>query len=120
MRTNNQKTAEPVDRVLVDFDEPQPRPEPISRSGSISNPAAGRKTMKDTRTRSNWIKAAVVATLAVLTIIVVFQNTDVVHTTVLFGTVSMPHAVLLAVTFASGLLVGAVLVTRWRRRKQAG
>lgn len=78
------------------------------------------RTMKDTRTHSTWIKIALVAVIAVLTIIVVFQNTDVVHTTVLFGTVSMPHSVLLAVTFASGVLAGTVLFSRWTRWKQVG
>lgn len=75
--------------------------------------------MADTHTRSTWIKAAVVAVIALLTIIVVFQNTETVDTSVLFGTVSMPHAVLLALTFASGVLAGAVLFRSWTRRKRS-
>ena len=72
--------------------------------------------MAEARSRATQIKAAVAAILAVLTIIVVFQNTDTVHTRVLFGTVSMPRALLLAVTFAVGVLAGAILCRRWTRK----
>jgi uncharacterized integral membrane protein len=57
-------------------------------------------------------KAAVAVVLVVLAIIVVFQNTEAVDTRVLFGTLSMPHALLLAFTFTSGMLAGAILCRR--------
>jgi len=72
--------------------------------------------MAQTHSRSALFKTAVAGVLLVLTLIVVFQNTEAVHTQLLFGTLSMPHALLLALTFTSGMLVGAILCRRWADR----
>jgi uncharacterized integral membrane protein len=74
--------------------------------------------MANPHTRSNRIKLVVAAVLVVLTIIVVLQNTDTVHTKVLFGTISMPRSTLLAITFATGALAGSVLCLYWKRKKK--
>lgn len=74
--------------------------------------------MADPHTRSTWIKLAAAAVLAVLTIIVVLQNTETVHTKVLFGTISMPRSMLLAITFTAGALAGSLLCLYWKRKKK--
>jgi uncharacterized integral membrane protein len=53
-------------------------------------------------------KLLVALALAALVIIVALQNTATVDTKVLFATVSMSRALLLAVTFAAGAVVGLV------------
>ena len=58
-----------------------------------------------------------VAVLGLLACIVVFQNTDSVETRLLFATIAMPRAVLLAITFLLGLVSG-LLVAFLRRRKR--
>jgi uncharacterized integral membrane protein len=75
--------------------------------------------MKDSRSqsRATQLKAAVVGVLALLTVVVVFQNTSVVDTRVLFGTLTMPLALLLALTFGTGLLTGAFLLRHFTRPK---
>jgi uncharacterized integral membrane protein len=55
--------------------------------------------------------------LAVLAIVIVLQNTETVETKLLFATVSMPRATLLAVTFLLGAAAGALLAMAWSRRK---
>jgi len=54
--------------------------------------------------------AKLVATLvlAVLVVIVALQNTEEVETRVLFATLTMSRALLIAVTFGSGAVVGLV------------
>lgn len=47
-----------------------------------------------------------VAVVAVLSIVLVFQNTESVETKIFLATVAMPRAVLLAVTFVLGVVVG--------------
>ena len=75
--------------------------------------------MADTHAHgSNRIKLAVAAIIAVLAIIVVLQNTETVHTRVLFGTISMPRSMLLAITFAAGGLAGYVLSFYWNRTRK--
>ncbi len=56
---------------------------------------------------SRW-KLAVMAAIAVLTIIVVVQNTQAVETKLLFMTLTMPRAVLLLVTLLIGFVLGVV------------
>jgi uncharacterized integral membrane protein len=68
--------------------------------------------MTDTQTRTTRIKAAVVAVLVMLAVIVTVQNTGAVQTKVLFGTFSMPLALLLGLTLISGALAGAALSRR--------
>lgn len=57
----------------------------------------------------NRIKWWIAIVLVGLVTVVVIQNTDPVVTRLLFATVEMPHAALLAVTFAVGVLVGYLL-----------
>jgi uncharacterized integral membrane protein len=58
--------------------------------------------------------------LAVFVIIVALQNTDEVDTHILFATVSMSRALLIAVTFASGGLVGLAAGLWMARARRAG
>ena len=64
------------------------------------------------------LKLIVLLVLAVLAIVVVLQNMQTVETRLLFATVSMPRAVLLAVTlligFSCGVLTALVIVNRKR------
>ena len=75
--------------------------------------------MQDSRTPSG-IAAASFSVIVVLTMIVVVQNTETVHATVLFSTIAMPLTLLLILTLASGMLSGAVLyrtLAHSRRRR---
>lgn len=58
-----------------------------------------------------------VAATVVLTVILVVQNTETVETRILFATVVMPRAVLLAITFLLGIIVG-LLIAFLRKRKR--
>ena len=53
----------------------------------------------------------------VIAVIVIVQNTATVETQILWITISMPRAVLLALTFALGVLSG-ILFTMRRSKKQ--
>ncbi|MCF3651003.1 hypothetical protein [Synoicihabitans lomoniglobus] len=48
--------------------------------------------------------------------IVIFQNTDVVVTRVLFITIAMPRAALLAITLLIGIVIGISLALGWGRK----
>lgn len=72
--------------------------------------------MEITQRNTAKIKAVVATILLVLTLIVVGQNTGPVNTKVLFGAFSLPLALLLGLTFASGALVGAILLNRFIKR----
>ena len=48
-----------------------------------------------------------------LTMIVRFQHTEAVDTRLLFGTLSMPLTLLVALTFTTGMLAGSILSRRW-------
>ena len=65
------------------------------------------------------IKIAVAAVVAILAIIVIFQNTEVVETRLLFITVGMPRALLLIVTLLLGVLLGLMTAVRIRRKSNA-
>ena len=54
------------------------------------------------------IKIVVVASLALLVVIVVLQNTEVVETKILFTTISMPRAALLFGTLIIGFVIGVL------------
>jgi uncharacterized integral membrane protein len=63
-------------------------------------------------------KLLIALALAALVIVVALQNTDQVDTKVLFATISMSRALLIAVTFAAGAvvgLVGGLMIARSRR-----
>ncbi len=68
---------------------------------------------------TNKIKVAVAAVVAVLAIIVIFQNTEVVKTQLLFVSVEMPRALLLIVTLLLGVLLGLMAAIRIRRKPNA-
>ncbi len=71
------------------------------------------------RRLTNKIKIAVAAVVAILAIIVIFQNTEVVETRLLFITVGMPRALLLIVTLLLGWVLGLMTVVRIRRKPNA-
>ena len=62
------------------------------------------------------IYAALVAVL--LMAIVIAQNTAVVETEILFMTIAMPRAALLAVTLLTGVVIGIVLTLNWGRKRK--
>ena len=71
------------------------------------------------RRLTNRIKIAVAAVVAILVIIVIFQNTEVVKTQLLFVSVEMPRALLLIVTLLLGVLLGLMAAVRIRRKPNA-
>jgi uncharacterized integral membrane protein len=64
-------------------------------------------------------KNIALAALVLLVIIVVFQNTAVVDTKILFMTISMPRALLLFVTLLIGVLAGLLIGNRRGKAKAA-
>jgi len=60
------------------------------------------------------LKTVVISAVVLLVVIVVLQNTEPVDTRVLFATLSMPRAVLLFVTFATGFVIGLLARDRVR------
>jgi uncharacterized integral membrane protein len=60
----------------------------------------------------NRIKLIAVAIAALLTVIVVLQNTETVETKLLFFTLSMPRAALLFGAIAVGFTVGVLVANR--------
>lgn len=47
-------------------------------------------------------------TLLIILLVIILQNTEVVDTDILFITVSMPRAALLAITLLVGIIVGVI------------
>ena len=64
------------------------------------------------------IKIIIIAILAVLTLIVVLQNTQSVETKILFITIEMPRAALLFVTAVVGFVLGIFVAGKllWKKR----
>lgn len=62
----------------------------------------------------NW-KLWLALTLAVLTGIVVLQNTDTVKTEILWITVEMPRVLLLVITLLVGVVIGILAGHRLRK-----
>lgn len=54
----------------------------------------------------------VAAIIAILVIIVVLQNLDQAPTRILFFTISMPRALLLFITLATGFVLGLLFATK--------
>ena len=71
--------------------------------------------MKNNMNKAKLIAAGIVA---ILTLIVVFQNTAPVQTKVLFATIEMPRAVLLFGTTAVGFLLGILTALHLTRKKK--
>ena len=62
-------------------------------------------------------KVIVWIVLAVLGLLIILQNTQSVETRLLFITIEMPRAALLALTLLIGFLLGALSVWRATRQK---
>jgi uncharacterized integral membrane protein len=60
------------------------------------------------------LKLAGIALVAILVLIIVLQNTEAVHTDILFFSMTMPRAVLLFGTLAIGFVLG--ILASFRRR----
>ncbi len=63
-------------------------------------------------------KLIVALVLAVLTVIVVLQNTEAVQTKLLFITVTMPRVLLLFLMLVIGFILGIVASLSWSKKKQ--
>ena len=61
------------------------------------------------------LRVGLIAVVAALTLIVVLQNMEAAETDILFFTISMPRAVLLALTALGGFAVGLLVALRQRR-----
>ena len=57
-------------------------------------------------------KLIVAAIVALLVIIVIFQNVESVETRILFVEIKMPRALLLAITLATGFVLGVLFGSR--------
>lgn len=64
------------------------------------------------------VKNILAATLLVLVIIIVLQNTATVDTRLLFVTLSMPRALLLLLTLLIGVVVGLILGSKFGGSKK--
>ena len=62
-------------------------------------------------------KLIIIAVLAILAAIVMFQNTQMVQTKILFISIEMPRFVLLAVTGLVGFAIGILMATKKKRVK---
>lgn len=69
--------------------------------------------------RSAQFKLITAVVLVVLTVIVVLQNTAPVETRILFMTMEMPRAALLALTLLIGMLTGSLLTLVVIRHEKA-
>ena len=66
-------------------------------------------------------KILLMAVLALLAIIIVFQNTEAVDTKLLFITVTMPRALLLIVVLLVGFILGLIApISLYGKKDQAG
>jgi putative membrane protein len=65
-------------------------------------------------------KIVIIIVLAVLLIIFVLQNTEMVIVKFWFWDASIPRALLLFVTFSVGLIIGLMVPTSQKRREQIG
>jgi len=64
------------------------------------------------------LKLITASVLAILVAILVFQNTEPVETHLLFGTVAMPHAVLIFISVAAGFALGVLLTMSLRSKRK--
>lgn len=62
------------------------------------------------------MKLIVIAILAILAAIIILQNIETVDTKILFLTISMPRAILLAVTWAIGLSCGLLIPLKTKKK----
>lgn len=66
----------------------------------------------------NKSKLVAIGILSLLILIIVFQNIETVETKILFITLSMPRAILLAFTWLIGAVCGMLLPTFNQRKKR--
>lgn len=62
------------------------------------------------------MKLIVIAILALLAAVIILQNVETVDTKILFITISMPRAILLAVTWAIGLACGLLIPLKPKKK----
>ena len=76
--------------------------------------------IKQTSNPLKYIKPFAILVLAIIVVIVVWQNTEEVETHFLLATVTMPRAVLLGTTTAIGFVLGILvsLIVHYRRRSR--
>ena len=60
-------------------------------------------------------KLIIIAILAILAAIVIFQNTESVKTRILFISITMPRFILLAVTGLVGFAIGVLMATKKKK-----
>lgn len=65
--------------------------------------------MAETPRKTGKVRLIVITAAVVVTLILVFQNTETVETQILFGKVPMPRALLLAITAGIGFVGGWLL-----------
>jgi len=70
--------------------------------------------MKDKK-RLN-IRLIVAVVLALLTLVMIVQNREPVETTILFIPITMPRALLLAITLVIGFVIGLLTAVRMERK----
>ncbi len=63
------------------------------------------------------VKMAIFGIIALLAIIIFFQNTEEASTKILFATIIMPRSVMLIFTMLLGVVMGMVASVFLRRRK---
>ena len=74
---------------------------------------------QETRPTTSRVKIGILAALAIVTVIVILQNTEAVETKLLFFSVSMPRAVLILVAYVLGTVSGLLLATRFGKGAKA-
>ena len=62
------------------------------------------------------VKLIITLAVAIITLIIILQNTAVVETKLLFVTVSMPLVLLLFMTLLIGFILGVVGSISWRKK----
>ena len=65
----------------------------------------------------NKAKLISIIVLAILTAVVILQNVEPVNTKLLFFTLTMPRALLLAITWLGGLVCGLLIPLKAKRQK---
>lgn len=64
------------------------------------------------------VRLALAALAALILIILILQNTEDVETRILFVTVVMPRAVLIAITALFGFVIGVLAAVLYSRKKE--
>ena len=91
-------------------------PQPVrcwfSKGGLVPDDRPGGKSLYQK------VRLYMLVGIAVLAVIVIFQNTENVKTQVLFWTIEMPRAALLSVTMLAGFTGGVIWTGFFRRRQR--